>query len=118
MFRKRRRTAVDFKEELRSHIELETDRLISEGMAPEEARTAAHRRFGNVTVAEERFYESNRTIWLDDLRRDVAYSLRSIAKHPGFAVTAILTLALGIGANTAIFTLLDAVVLKPLAAPN
>jgi predicted permease len=117
MFRKRRRSALDFTEEIRSHIALETERLISEGMTREAARAAAHRLFGNVTAAEERFYESKRAMWLDDLRRDVSYSLRSIAKHPGFALTAIFTLALGIGANTAIFTLLDAVVLKPLAVP-
>jgi predicted permease len=117
MFRKRRRSSSDFKEEVRSHIELETERLLSQGMAPEDARVAAHRQFGNVTAAEERFYESRRTIWLDDLYRDLRYSLRGIWKRPSFAVIAILTLGLGIGANTAIFTLLDAVVLKPLAVP-
>ena len=115
MFWKRRRT--DFKEEIRSHIDMETDRLVNEGMSPEDARAAAHRLFGNVTATEERFYESNRTMWLDDLCRDVRYSVRAMAKRPGFAIVAILTLALGIGANTAIFTLLDAVVLKPLAVP-
>src|SRR5262245_39968518 len=116
MFGKRRRRS-DFKEEVLSHIELETERLISEGMTPEDARVTAHRRFGNVAAAEERFYESQRTMWLDDFCRDVRYSLRAMAKHPGFAVMAILVLTLGIGANTAIFTLLDAVVLKPLAVP-
>src|SRR6185436_8960111 len=117
MFWKRRRSTADFKEEIQSHIELETQRLIGEGMEAEEARARARGSFGNVTATEERFYESNRTMWLDDLYRDVRYSLRAMAKHPGFALTAILTLALGIGANTAIFTLLDAVVLKPLAVP-
>src|SRR5262245_62379866 len=108
------RARRDFKEDIRSHLELETERLISEGMTPADARVAAHRLFGNVTAAEERFYESNRVMWFDDLCRDVRYSLRGLAKRPGFAVIAILTLAFGIGANTAIFTLLDAVVLKPL----
>src|SRR6476660_9489000 len=106
MFRKNRRGA-DFKEEIRSHIQLETDRLIGEGMTPEDAEVAAHRTFGNVTAAEERFYESNRTMWLEDLWRDTRHSLRGMARRPGFAL----------GANTAIFTLLDAVVLKPLAVP-
>ncbi len=117
MFEKRRDPS-DFKEEILAHIELETERLIAEGMTPEQARAAAHRQFGNVTSAEERFYESSRTMWLDDFRRDVRYALRALAKSPGFAAMAILTLALGIGANTAIFTLLDAVVLKPLAVPS
>src|SRR5262245_6680445 len=117
MFQKRRRVGSDFREEIRSHIELEIERLIAEGLSPEDARAEAHRAFGNVTAAEERFYESHRTIWLDDFRRDVWYSLRGMTKHPGFAIAAILTLTLGIGANTAIFTLLDAVVLKPLAVP-
>src|SRR5690242_19034210 len=114
MFR-RRRPGSDFKEEIGSHIQLEMDRLINEGMTPEDARAAAHRMFGNVTSAEERFYESNRTMWLEDLFRDIRYSLRGMAKHPGFFVIAVLTLGLGIGANTAIFTLLDAAILKPLA---
>ena len=117
MFWNRRRTSSDFSDEIRSHIELQTQQLINEGMTPEAARVKAQRLFGNVTAVEERFYESNRWMWVDDLCRDIRYSLRGMAKHPGFAVIAILTLALGIGANTAIFTLLDAVVLKPLAVP-
>jgi predicted permease len=117
MFWKRRRSSTEFSEEIQSHIELETEQLIAEGMTPEQARVKAQRLFGNVTSAEERFYESNRMMWLDDLCRDIRYSLRGMAKHRGFTVIAILTLALGIGANTAIFTLLDAVVLKPLAVP-
>src|SRR5262245_60806423 len=100
MFGKTRRRS-DFKEEILSHIELETERLISEGMTPEDARASAHLRFGNVTTAEERFYESHRTMWLDDFCRDVRYSLRAMGKNPGFAVMAILALTLGIGANTA-----------------
>jgi predicted permease len=117
MWLRRRRPANDFSEEIRADIAIETDRLIEEGMSPDDALTAARRAFGNVTQVEERFYKSNRTMWLDDLYRDVRHSLRTMAKRPAFAAMAILTLALGIGANTAIFVLLDAVVLKPLAVP-
>jgi len=115
MWPRRRRSDDDFSEEIRANIAIEADRLVQAGMSPDEALAAARRSFGNVTRAEERFYESNRIMWLDDIRRDVRYSLRAMAKYPGFSIVAILTLALGIGANTAIFTLLDAVVLKPLA---
>src|SRR5262245_17461855 len=117
MWPRRTRSTADFSEEICANIAIEADRLIREGMSPEEAMVAARRAFGNVTLTEERFYESNRTMWLEDLSRDVRYSLRTMAKNPGFALVAVLTLALGIGANTAIFTLLDAVVLKPLAVP-
>lgn len=86
-------------------------------MNADAARAAARRAFGNVTHAHERFYESHRVIWPDDLQRDTKYALRTLATHPGFATIAILMLALGIGANTTIFTLLDAVVLKPLSVP-
>src|SRR5215470_12413278 len=114
----RKRSDEDFSQEILAHIDIEKDRLIAGGMNPDDALAAARRAFGSVTQAQERFYESNRTMWLDDLRRDLQYALRGMVKHPGFSMLAILTLALGIGANTAVFTLVDAVVLKPLAVPS
>jgi hypothetical protein len=117
MWKSRRRSDDDFAEEIRANIAIETDRLIATGMNADAAHAAARRAFGNVTHAQERFYESRRVMWLDDLQRDTKYALRTLATHPGFAAIAILMLALGIGANTTIFTLLDAVVLKPLAVP-
>jgi predicted permease len=112
------RSDEDFDREIDAHIALEIDRLIAEGVAPDTARAQAHKRFGNVTGARERYYESRRMMWLEDARKDVALSVRSLRRSPGFAAAAIVTLALGIGANAAIFSLTDQVLLRPLPVPR
>ncbi len=117
MFRRRRRQA-DFSAEVQAHIALETDRLREEGLDESEAHAAALRKFGNRTSAEERFYESSRSVWLEDMGKDLRYALRALLRTPTFAITAIMTLALGIGANTAIFSVAYAVLLKPLPFPE
>ncbi len=113
MFR-RKRSAEDFAEEIKAHLELEADDLRGEGLSEEEAERNARRAFGNATLARERFNMKGRWEGLEKFLRDMRFAWRSLVQSPGFAVTAVLTLALGVGANTAVFSVMNAVLLRSL----
>src|SRR5215207_1396501 len=113
--RVRRRQDADFSDELQTHIEFETERLAGEGMSRSEARSAALRSFGNVTAAKERFYEASRWMLLEQLVQDLRYAFRNLRQNPGFLSTTVLTLAVGLGLVSVVFTIFNAYVLRPFA---
>ena len=113
-FRERRDREKDLNRELESHLELETEEQLDSGLSADEARYAARRAFGNTTLVQEDVHAIWSLAWLERIQRDLKYSARSLRKNPVFTLVAVLTLALGIGANTAIFSTIDALMLRPL----
>jgi predicted permease len=113
MFRRKKRSFEDFQAEIESHLELEADEIRGTAPAADAAGTA-RRTFGNIAAIQEGWYESGRWMFFDHLGREFRHGLRQIKQKPGFSLFVILTLALGIGASSTIFSIVEAVLLRPL----
>ena len=114
----RSRRYHDIDVSIREHIQERADELEAEGMPRKQAEQAARREFGNVALVEQRSREQWQWRALESMLADLKFTLRRLRKSPGFAITVLLTLAIGIGANTAVFSVVDGVLLKPLPYPD
>ena len=117
-FLRRQRSGGERAEELESYLQIEADESIREGMAPERAWELARKKLGNVTLVREQIYEFDTILLLETCWRNLRLACRSLGKQRAFTAAAVLTLALGIGANTAVFSVADALLLRPLAVPD
>ncbi|MFP5230969.1 MAG: ADOP family duplicated permease [Acidobacteriota bacterium] len=114
----RARKDKDLAQEIESHLAHEEDAQAARGVSAEEARRRARLRFGNPRTVREQVWRYRSVAWVDSITRDLRFALRSLARTPGFTVVALLVIAIGIGVNTAVFSVIDAVLLKPLTYPD
>jgi predicted permease len=114
MWWRSKRREEELREEMAAHLEFEVEEAMARGMAPEAARLAARRRFGNATSIAERTRDAWSVRWIAALARDVRFAMRTMARRPGFTAVAVLSLGLALGANTAVFSFVNAIVLKTL----
>jgi len=115
---RRGKVEAQLEDELRFHFDQLVNENISAGMPPDEARRSALGSMGRITAIEEECRDMRRTKWIDDFLHDIGYAWHSFSRNPAFFLSAILILAIGIGANSAVFTVVRAVVLNPLPFPN
>ena len=112
------REEAELARQIQAHLSLLERKYLQDGLSPEEAKFAAQRAFGGVEQAKEHHRDARSFRWIDDARRDAGYAVRSLAKSPAFTIAAVLTLAIGIGSTTAIYSVVDRVLLQPLPFPK
>src|SRR5262245_58995971 len=117
-FLQRAKKDREWREEIEAHLQIATEAFQQQGMSSEDARAAALRQAGNLTARLEEIYRMNSIRWVDTLWSDLRYAVRFLSGQPAFTAIAILTLALGIGANTAVFSVINSILLKALAYPH